>query len=115
MPVNIVFFSQGGSYSASVGGRTYTAQGAFEVSFPAGSQQTISGTFTGFVFTVGFAKGSGSGGAQSGTVRSVSGAGAIVSQCNVSYDNSGSPGTLRSFSMTFSVTSSNTNACQLAN
>lgn len=109
--VIVAFTSSGGTYSATLNGQTYSAEGGFPVSLSPGTH-TISGSFRASIFGIGFGSAVGGGGVLSGSPRSVTGSGAEVGSCQVSYSNFSTPGTTRTFSVTFQTTSSAGSACQ---
>ncbi len=106
----VVFTAAGGTYTATLNNQTYTANGGFTVSLPAGTYQ-ITGSFRGSVFGVGFGTIAG-GGVLSGSVRSVSGPAPTSTACGLIYDNFDTPTVQRSFQVQFQVTTSANSACQ---
>ena len=113
VPVTISFggATTSATFSAQLNGQTYTALGLHSVTLPAGTH-VISGSYRGISFGVNFIRTSGGGGVQSGSVQSLSGTGAGVLPCGVSYTNLDTPTVERAFRVQFTVTSNTGSACQ---
>ena len=100
-----------GTYTAQLNNQTYTAAGGFPVSLAAGTYE-ISGSFTGGGFGIGFTRVLG-GGAESGSLRSITGPQPDTSQpCSLLYFNMNTPTVRRDFRMQFRVTDSTTTSCR---
>jgi hypothetical protein len=111
VPILVVFTPVGGSYTASLNNQTFTAAGGFTVPLAPGTY-TITGSFVGQGFGVGFAT-SGTGGVVSGSVRHLSGpTDRQVKSCDILYFNIDTPSTRRSFQVQFQVSSNVGTACQ---
>lgn len=108
--VLVVLTPVGGTYTATLNNQTYTAAGGFSVSLRPGTHE-IAGSFRGDGFGVGFAS-IGGGGAESGSLRSLSGPSPQVTACTAIYFNTGTTATLREFRLQFRVTTNVGSACQ---
>lgn len=106
----VVFTPVSGTYTAQVGGQTFTAAGGFTLRLSTGMHE-ISGSFRGQGFGIGFGS-VGGGGAESGSVRSLAGPSPQVQACNVLYFNLETPNVQRDFRMQFRVTSNVGSTCQ---
>jgi len=110
----LIFGASPGSYSATLNGQTYSADGGFQISLDSGTTYTVSGTFKTPIFVVIFSN-VGGGGALSGSVRSLSGpvsSSSATGPCSVGYDNIATPSVSRTFSIQFQATASTNSACQ---
>jgi hypothetical protein len=98
-----------GTYSATLNGQTYTAQGGFSIGLPPGTYE-LSGSYTGGTMIVGFASAPLSqGGVQSGSVQSLAGSILAVTSCGATY----SEGTgTQAFRLRFTVGTNPNSACQ---
>lgn len=106
--VVVGFVPAGGTYTATLNNQTYTTTGGFVVTLSPGTYE-ISGSFAAAGFGIGFGNVLG-GGAESGSIRSLSGPGSSVTSCGVTYTSSGSGA--QQFRMSFRVTTTVGSACQ---
>jgi hypothetical protein len=100
----------GSAFTAQLNNKTYTLAGAVAVTLDPATYQ-ITGSFHGAGFGVGFQTIGSTGGAQSGSPRSLTGPSPVVAPCGVTYSNSDTPSVDRAFQLQFQVTNDTRAAC----
>ena len=98
----------GGSYSATLNGKTYTTAMGFTVSLNPGTYE-FAGTYSASNFIVALATLSGSGGVQTGSVQSLAGPSLMVTPCGVAYVGGS---TNQPFRLRFTVGTNSGNTCR---
>jgi hypothetical protein len=85
VPIGVGFNIQGGTYSATLNGQTYSGAGPYQISLAPGSYE-ITGTYSGGSLIVAFVSTLPSGGGvQSGSARSLSGPAVVTQACGIGY------------------------------
>jgi hypothetical protein len=100
--------SADGPFSVNFQGQTIVAQGPYNFTLAPGTYE-LTGQMRTYVLSVDFSRVTGTGGVQAGSVRSLSGPAADVSQCGVLYLTYSPPSNVR---VQFIVTQSEGAACK---
>jgi hypothetical protein len=104
----LLLLSADGPFSVSFQGQTITAQGPYNFTLKPGTYE-ITGQMRTYVLSVDFSRVTGTGGVQTGSVRSLAGPAVDVSQCGVLYLTYSPPSNVR---LQFTVTESTGAACK---
>lgn len=104
----LLLLSADGPFSVSFQGQTITAQGPYNFTLKPGTYE-ITGQMRTYVLSVDFSRVTGTGGVQTGSVRSLAGPAVDVSQCGVLYLTYSPPSNVR---LQFTVTESSGAACK---
>jgi hypothetical protein len=106
----LAVFTPVGTYSATINGQTLSASGGFTLHLSPGTHE-ITGSFRGQALGIGFGS-AGGGGAETSSLRSLSGPSSQISACQALYFNDSTPTVQREFRLQFRVTANVGAACQ---